>query len=124
MDRLISLIARQSKKISDMTKIDELAGLSLKHTLGHILGSAKLLEKETGSEIRINKVILEHSIQDWSKKEAKNFAKLIGYIDNYLKYLRNAKAARNQLDAIKKLEKAKIFGILAVKQLQKFAELL
>ena len=124
MNGLAGYIVNQSKKVENLAKIDELVSLSFKHNLGHILSSAMLLEKETGSKVKIKEVILKHALQDWNEKEAKNFAKLINYIDNYLQRLHDAKVTRSPEAAIENLKRAKIFGVLIVRQLKKVVALL
>ena len=116
MEPLAEIIARQAQKIIALAKGEELEKLSLRHSSGQIFSSTALLERDTASEKKIKEIVMEHSLVEWKKKEAKEFALLMSYLDNYLKCLGEAKKTRDLPTAIERLRKAKIFGILVVKQ--------
>lgn len=126
MELLAKAIAVQAQKIASLSSPKELEKLTLKHRFGSILGSLKLLERDDFSEKKVRSIILEHELLEWKKKEAQEFSLMVNYIDNYLKCLLDAKAAiRKDVEAaIEHLRKAKIFGVLIVKQAKKLAELL
>lgn len=124
METLARVIAAQAKKIVSISK--ELEKLPLRHRLGTILGSLRLLERDDSSEKKTKEIILEHSLLKWEEKEAHEFSLMINYIDNYIKCLLAARdeVSRNVPAAIEKLRKASIFGALIMKQVKRLAALL
>lgn len=136
MELLTKAIAGQAQKVVSLSSPKGLERSSLKHFLGRILASVRLLKWENTSEKKLLKrkyaseevkaIVLEHSLLRWKEKEAQEFSLMINYIDDYLRCLYDAKVAirKDTAAAIKHLRKAKIFGVLIVKQAERLAALL
>lgn len=126
MRPLVRDIVKKVESIVSLTVPGELESLPSKTHLERMLDSMR----NTSSEQKIKEITIKHFFQNWKEREAQEFALLINYLDNYLRYLKNANLEmakdnkKSLAAAIVNLRKAKIFGVLVVKQARKMAELL